>query len=69
MLSQQFRYLITTILSTADRARYWNHKTRYIYYKLRYKDLYQKILREKQSEYLFDIQKDLERTYPHLEHF
>lgn len=69
LLTNHFRFLITSVLSTADRARYWNHKTRFVYYKLRYKDLYFKILREKKSDYTLDIQKDLDRTFPHLSHF
>ena len=56
-------------LSTQDRTLYWNYKTRFVYYKLRYDKLYEKILKTQKSTYLSDIQKDLERTYPHLPYF
>jgi hypothetical protein len=69
VLNQTLKNLVLEGLNTLDRARFWNYKTRYIYYKLRYKGLYGKILEDKESDYSQDIQKDLERTYPHLPYF
>ena len=40
-----------------------------MYYRKKYKNLYQKIITEKKSEYTTDIQKDLDRTFPQLKHF
>jgi hypothetical protein len=50
-------------------VRYWNYRTRFVYYKMKYRDLYQKILKEKKSEFQNDISKDLDRTFPQLRHF
>lgn len=52
-----------------DRVKYWNYRTRFVYYKKKYKNLYQKIIKEKKSDYISDIQKDLDRTFPQMRHF
>ena len=69
VMTSHFRFLIIKGLGTLDRARFWNYKTRYIYYKLRYKNLYYKIIKEKKSEFAYDVKNDLERTYPYLTYF
>lgn len=47
-----------------ERVKYWNYRTRYIYYRRKYKNLYHKIITEKKSDYACDILKDLDRTFP-----
>lgn len=47
-----------------DRVKYWNYRTRFVYYRRKYKNLYQKILNEKKSECQYEISKDLDRTFP-----
>ena len=49
--------------------KYWNYRTRFVYYRKKYKNLYQKIITEKKSDFATDISKDLDRTFPQLRHF
>jgi len=56
-------------LSTLNRLHYWNFVTKFFYYRKKYKNLYGKLTKEIKSADKVDIGKDIDRTFPHLEHF
>ena len=43
--------------------------TKFFYYRKKYKNLYGKLTKEIKSADKVDIGKDIDRTFPHLEHF
>lgn len=63
------RTMILQGLSTLNRLHYWNFVTKFFYYRKKYKNLYGKLTKEIKSADKVDIGKDIDRTFPHLEHF
>lgn len=44
VINSQFRFLVINGLSTIDRLKFWNHRTRFVFYQHKYQGLYFNIL-------------------------